>query len=47
MGAGRVRLDPEGMMQGEYMIWTDGAAYCCLTDTVYSPADYPSAWEKV
>lgn len=32
-------------LAGEYMIWTDGQVYRCLTDTVYSPADYPSAWE--
>lgn len=31
---------------GEYMIWTDGAVYKCLSDTVYSPADYAAAWEK-
>lgn len=30
---------------GEYMIWTDGAVYRCIVDTVYSPADYPAAWE--
>lgn len=32
---------------GEYMIWTDGAVYRCVFDTVYSPTDYASAWEKV
>lgn len=32
---------------GEYMIWTDGAAYWCVSDTAYSPADYPAAWEAV
>ena len=31
---------------GEYMIWTDGAAYKCLQDTNFSPEDYPQAWEK-
>lgn len=31
---------------GEYMIWTDGEIYLCLIDTVYSPIDYPQAWEK-
>jgi hypothetical protein len=30
---------------GEYMIWTDGTVYRCLTDTVYSPVDYAQAWE--
>lgn len=29
---------------GEWMIWTDGFAYPCISDTVYSPADYPQAW---
>lgn len=29
---------------GEWMIWTDGLAYPCLSDTTYSPADYPQAW---
>ena len=32
---------------GEYMVWTDGQVYCCLTDTVYSPEAYGAAWEKV
>lgn len=32
---------------GEYMIWTDGAVYKCLTDTVYTPSDYAQAWEAV
>lgn len=31
---------------GEYMIWTDGTVYKCLTDTVYSPEAYGAAWEK-
>lgn len=30
---------------GEYMVWTDGLTYRCKADTVYSPADYPQAWE--
>jgi len=34
-------------LKGEYMIWTDGQVYCCLTDTVYSPDAYGAAWEKV
>ena len=29
---------------GEWMIWTDGLAYPCLSDTVYSPDEYPDAW---
>lgn len=32
---------------GEYMVWTDGKTYKCLSDTVYSPADYAQAWELV
>ena len=31
----------------EYMIWTDGNVYHCTVDTVYSPTDYPTAWEIV
>lgn len=31
---------------GEWMIWTDGAAYKCLSDTVYSPDQYAQAWKK-
>ena len=30
---------------GEYMIWTDGKIYQCITDTNYSPDEYPQAWE--
>lgn len=30
---------------GEYMIFTDGKTYKCLSDTTYSPADYSQAWE--
>lgn len=29
---------------GEWMVWTDGLAYPCKTDTTYSPAEYPAAW---
>lgn len=29
---------------GEYMIFTDGKTYKCLSDTAYSPADYAQAW---
>lgn len=32
---------------GEHMIWTDGLTYRCTSDTIYSPADYPQAWEVV
>ena len=32
---------------GEYMIWTDGLTYKCLSNTNYSPADYAAAWEQV
>lgn len=31
---------------GEYMTYTDGAIYKCLSDTNYSPSDYAQAWEK-
>lgn len=31
--------------EGEYAIWTDGKIYRCKTDTAYSPADQPDAWE--
>lgn len=31
---------------GEYVIWTDGAVYKCVTDTVYTPEEYAMAWEK-
>lgn len=34
-------------LAGEYMIWTDESVYKCLTNTNYSPTDYPAAWEKV
>ena len=30
---------------GEYMVWTDGITYKCLTDTNFSPKEYPKAWE--
>lgn len=32
---------------GEYMIWMDGEAYRCLSDTAYSPEEYSQAWEVV
>ena len=31
----------------EYMIWTDGFIYKCLSNTNFSPTDYPTAWEKI
>lgn len=31
---------------GEWMIWTDGDYYECLSDTNFSPTDNPSAWAK-
>lgn len=34
-------------LAGEYMIWTDGSTYKCLSNTNFSPADYASAWEKI
>ena len=30
---------------GEYMVYTDGKTYRCLSDTNFSPDDYPQAWE--
>ena len=30
---------------GEYMVYTDGKTYRCLSDTNFSPEDYPQAWE--
>lgn len=30
---------------GEYMIYTDGLTYRCVSDTNYSPEDYAQAWE--
>ena len=30
---------------GEYMTYTDGKVYRCLSDTAYSPGDYAAAWE--
>lgn len=30
---------------GEYMIWTDGKIYRCLSDTNFSPAEYAQAWD--
>lgn len=32
-------------LAGEYMIYTDGKKYKCLSDTVYSPEEYAQAWE--
>lgn len=32
---------------GEYMVYTDGKTYKCLSDTVYSPEEYAQAWEAV
>lgn len=29
----------------EYMVYTDGKTYKCLSDTVYSPEEYAQAWE--
>lgn len=31
---------------GEFMIWTDGAIYECLSNTNFSPAEYGQAWKK-
>lgn len=32
-------------LAGEYMVYTDGKMYKCLSDTVYSPEEYAQAWE--
>ena len=32
---------------GEYMVYTDGTTYKCLSDTVYTPEEYAQAWECV
>lgn len=32
---------------GEYMVYTDGNTYKCLSDTVYTPDEYAQAWEVV
>jgi len=32
---------------GELVVWTDGTVYRCLSDTAYSPADQPGAWERM
>lgn len=42
-------VKPEGAHDmyhvGEYMIYTDGAPYKCLSDTTFSPDEYAEAWE--
>ena len=30
---------------GEYMVYTDGNIYKCLSDTVYSPEEYAAHWQ--
>ena len=32
-------------LTGEYMEWTDGLVYKCLSSTAYSPEEYGGAWE--
>ena len=32
---------------GEFMIWTDGLIYECLSDTNYSPSEYAQAWKQI
>ena len=32
-------------LAGEYMIWTDGKIYKCVSNTVFSPEEYAQAWE--
>lgn len=31
----------------EYMIWTDGKIYKCITDTAYTPEQYEQAWKLI
>ena len=31
----------------EYMVFTDRRIYRCITDTAYSPTEYPQAWKAV
>ena len=31
----------------EYMVFTNGKTYKCVSDTVYSPSDYAQAWQLV
>lgn len=33
-------------LTGEWMIYTDGLPYECLSDTAYSPDGAPSAWRR-
>lgn len=32
-------------LTGEFMIYTDGNIYKCLSDTVYSPEEYAAHWQ--
>ena len=32
---------------GEYMVYTDGNTYECVSDTVYSPDEYAQAWRVI
>ena len=34
-------------LKNEYMIYTDGDIYKCVSDTVYSPEEYAAAWENI
>lgn len=34
-------------LTGEYMVWTDGKTYRCVSGTAYSPEEYAGAWEVV
>ena len=49
MATARAWVQPTGAHDiyraGEYMIWTDGQVYKCLSDTAYSPGEYAAAWE--
>lgn len=34
-------------LTGEYMVYTDGQMYKCLSNTSYSPEEYAQAWQIV
>lgn len=34
-------------LKDEYMIYTDGNIYKCVSNTVYSPEEYAAAWENI
>ena len=44
----RAWVQPQGAHDmyraGEWMIWTDGLAYPCISDTTFTPVEWPGAW---